>query len=746
MRALKRPLLATICAAAAALGACKDSLSPGSDGGITITVGGTPQFTISRTGDGYPRANCDVSLTAQGSRIANVTWSDATFYWYTGLDRTKTKDSAIVSAAEIQASWDTTGISAYGEAAGGWQLSDGLPFDAEIVFRYTVAGSGGLKSTRVRLTCGPAVPAGTVAPPTVSQLTLLPSRDRWQPADSLYIQYDASSPSGVWFTEAQIRGAFTQDVAASESLQTTLQRVIPQRIIDLAALGQPLVVTVWAVDAFGQGSYQRIQTSPLVDLTPPVVQLQQVDGTSYTSTIGGTFFVGENIGFVPHVTDNHSLGAVVWHATPGTDGDSIPIHGGTEWGDFPRAVPVRADWGDSVQFRWYAMDSLGNVSDTLTTPAHAFRVYPTMVRPSITDSVGGPIDGTVIDTARAAVYVLQGRQHRIMVLSLATLEPTGTIALSGQPVSFDMTPGGDSLVVALHDNTLAVVDLRQPTAAPTLIALTAVDTLYQYPAQLRIAANDRAFVVMTAAEVYDDSLLEVNFAAGTQRIRADAGGPLTGITRSLDQRVLAVARDVCVERYDAATDTFGPCVATSPDVAVPAIDRTGQHFAIHLTAYDSSLAPLQTVQAYRDLSGWLVPSALSADGAYLYYGGAGEFIRARVSDGAILDRTVSGFSPWEMHLSPDGNSMLLTEDDQWAAWNHIVLVDLRDADAQVLQAARAPRALPMLTRAAARSAPAAVQRSPLVSPSVELRRASPPTARPLHRPPRTGAVPSRAPR
>jgi hypothetical protein len=681
-------------AIAGAASACgSDTASPTrNEIAVSVNVVGTPTFSIGQDSDGSPLATCDVSLAATATGQGAATWKDATFYWYTGLDRTKLQDSAIALAADVQASWSHPDIASSQQEQGGWQVSDWLPFDLEIVFRYAMTSPGDARSTRTRFTCGPAVPQGAVAPPAISQLGLS-QRVQWQPSDTLAVQFKASSATGVWLTYTAFTGAFASDTIVSEALQPSVQRVVQKRIPAPATLGMPVVATVFAFDAFGQQVGQSIQTSSLVDVTRPVMQLAMFAPPYrvFTTNIGGTYFVGDSIDLVPAAGDNHGLNAFVWHATQGIYSDSIVAKGDSGAGG-QLLIPVHQDWNDGLQFRFYSIDLTGNVSDTVTTPPHAFKFYPTMSRPTVVAPLTGDVGDALIDTARSAVYVLQGNQHRVAIHSLTTLQQTGTVALPGYPQSLDITPGGDSLIVVLRLGELAVIDLQHPSNAPTVIALNGVDiNAGQYSDQARIAANDRLFVVLTGQTAAQHQLLEVNLATGTQRIRSDAGAAFA-VSRSLDQRVLTVAGNLCVERYDVATDAFTACTIMYQNPALPSVDRTGEHFGIQLTAFDASLAPVATVQFPWNLGNAWLPTTISADGAYIfYYFFPIGVIRARVADGVILDRTiVPGFDPTDIRISPDGTKMLLAADDGATATGHLAVIDLRDADAQPLQLARAP--------------------------------------------------------
>lgn len=688
-----------LCVATVTAEGCgNDSQSPNlKDVSVNVSVLGTPKFTVGQAIDGYPLANCIVTLTAQVATPGSIAWGSATFYWYTGLDRTKLQDSAVASPSDVQASWDMAAFDSTGLGEGGWAVSDGLPFDLEIAFQYLIGSSRDIHTVRSpRMTCGPAVPQGSVAPPSISQLAFVQPRAQWQPSDTMWTQFQSSSASGVWLTYAAFSGAFAADSVYSDALQPSAQHVVHARIPSTATLGYPAIATVFAVDPFGQEVQQSIETSPLVDITPPTLQLYMYPPPYFgmTTNLGGTYFAGDSIYYLAGIADNNAVNAFVWHASPGAYMDSLPAS--AVGAPFSR-LPVHAEWGDSVQFRFYDIDASGNVSDTIKTAPHAFTVYQTLNRPMVTGAMTADVTAALVDTARSAVYALEANQLRVGVFSATTLQQTATVPLPGYPISFDITSGGDSLVVALRWE-LVVIDLRDLSAAPTIIPLADVDTSAGVVAgQMRIAANDRAFVVRGSPTNPQPSPLEVDLATGAERIRSDAGST-SGISRSLDQKVLTFAGSGCVERYDSATDTFGPCTTTTPSGGAPSVDRTGQHFAIQRTAFDASFAPIGTVRTPWDLGN--PPTTISGDGAYIYYYNAPiGLVRARVSDGAIMDRTrVPQFSStgFFMSLSPDGSTMLLGWDDgTQGGTSHLATIDLRDSDAQPLLIAHAPAPPPI---------------------------------------------------
>ena len=72
--------------------------------------------------------------------------------------------------------------------------------------------------------------------------------------------------------------------------------------------------------------------------------------------------------------------------------------------------------------------------------------------------------------------MLQTNERRLAIVSTATLQVTATIPTPGAPTGFDLTPGGDSLIVALPSSkALGVLDLRQASPQLALLPLTTLD-------------------------------------------------------------------------------------------------------------------------------------------------------------------------------------------------------------------------------------------------------------------------------
>jgi len=450
-------------------------------------------------------------------------------------------------------------------------------------------------------------------------------------------------------------------------------------------LGVPLTLSANTVDAAAQGVSRNVVPGiSLVDVTPPTVEpmLFPPSGGSATNLLAGEYFVGDSLYFIFIASDNYALRTLVWEVAPAGFRDSLRVSGqsAAPW----LKVPIRPEWTGPIQLRVYARDSVGHTSDTVASPLDSLRVYPTITRPSRVVAVDGEIRELAIDPRRGVIYLAQGNQQRLAVLSPATMAVTSTLALGVVPTDLDLTAGGDSLVIALpYRRALGVIDLRQSLLAVTLLPLTSLDTttLDQRPWHVRVAANGKAFVSLQGANPSAYTLLEVDLGTGGQRLRADAGdaGNIAGglLERSRDGSYLAMnGGPRLFQSYDGATDTFGPRGSAIPYDWRPSVDATGQHVAISLDIYDRTLQFIRRVHSPILFPG-VVSSAFSGDGLTLYQGaGIYGIVRSRVSDGVMLDRSLSPVLPDLVRVSPDG-TMLVIVNSNCCGTSHIAVMDMR---------------------------------------------------------------------
>jgi hypothetical protein len=683
----KRSLLLVL-----ALAACGDEEGPGGiveptpAVSVSVSTNWVSAPTIGTDDELYQYIRCDVSLRAEAAGAGQATWGDATIYWSAGVDRTVPLDSTPISAAEVRASWGGNTITADNTQEARWQFWAYAPFTNRVAFRYQRGAEGETRTASVDFTCGPAVPPGGTAPPEVVALTVQDPGGPLEPGDTLVAQYTATSTIGLWETRLVLLGPCAMTSIFGEALAGTVSRTVPIPIPAQCALGVPLSVGLSAEDAaLQQRSRLTITGFTLSDLTPPTIGIQSVPptGGSLIPDVAGTYFVEDTIRFRFGASDNHELRALVWEVQPAGFRDSLVVSGGgvDPWID----LPVLAGWVGPVELRFYARDASGLVSDTVATNPGAVRVLATTANPTIATAVTGEIRDVVMDERRGTLYLLQSSHSRIAVLETATLAATGTISTPAPAADFDLTPGGDSLLLTFPDLlALGVVDLRDATPSVTVVPLTSLDaTLDQRPMGIRATANGRVFVRLGGSNPDGWTLLELDLASAIETMRTDAGvngyvGP-AGMERSHDYGTLVLlGADSQFQRYEAATDAFGARQTASYNSARPSVDRDGRHVAVSLDVYDGSLLPMLRVESMLPpgTSAYLI-STLTPSGEYLYHARQPwGILRSRVGDGALLDRIRSSLHATLLRVSSDGAFLVEVENTN-SPLSAIRLIELR---------------------------------------------------------------------
>lgn len=679
-------VLSTLSLAVLALGgtACGDGTGPGHSLDIAVTVSQLHAPVIGTTTDSLPTISCVVDLHAVASGTGTASWVGATVRWYAGTDRSSPIDSGVVAAAEVQAAWGKPGISAGETQQSTWTLTAGAPFTASMEYRYRPAG-GDARTATVVLTCGPDASAGA-PPPSITDLTVESGPGNLEPSDTLTISYTATSSSGLWQTAVALSGPCDVWKPFPERLQASVTRSVRLRIPADCRLGVPLTVAVFARDAGLQTGSRALPTQrSLVDETPPRIEplLFSRAGLVHAAQFTGELFGGDSIEVQYLASDNHALSALLWDFLPDGAGvgESLLVSGAGA-GPF-LYIHLRPEASGSFQLRLHARDAVGLSSDTATTAVGAITVHPVVERPTKSATLAGQTWDALVDTRRGLAYLLQTNQSRIAVLSLSTMTVTQSIPLPSIPAEFDITAGGDSLVVVLPvDHALGIVDLRQAPLQSVLLPLTLLDsTVDQRPAHVRTLSNGKAFVSLAGSVASAYTLIEVDLATGAQRLRGDAGesGNVGGgfLGRSLDHSVIVVnGGPGFFQRYDVATDHFGARQSASVYDVTPVLDATGRYTAVGLDVYDESLQHLRRVHS-PVLPPGVVSTALAPDGTVLYQilWNTG-LVRSSVVDDAILDRTPNPIQASWIRISDDG-TLLVTIEGSYDGDRKISTIDLR---------------------------------------------------------------------
>lgn len=674
---LRRSVVAAVTILLLGLLGCSDGTGPDTGFTVTVTTSQDSPAAVFVGDDGLPVIECTVGFQATATGTGRATWLDAVLKFYVGRDRSTPVDSAVFAAADVQAAWGHTEIGSGETQFTGLDIRGGIPFTVTLDFRYRPTG-GGVRTARVAYTCGLAVPPNAV-PPVIRTLTV--SHDGpVEPGDSLGIQYDVDGQVALWLTTVQLSGPCLLRQSFLEYPQLITSRTAFLHLPAACALGVPITVTVGVLDAALQESSRSLATGvSLVDTTPPQIGAQYAPptGGSFTDVLGGDYFGGDSIDVLLYASDNHVLQSVIWEIAPAGLRDSLIVNAAYVFRQI--RIPVPVGFTGPVELRLYAHDAVRLTSDTLRSAPDSVRVYPTVARPTAWTTVDGEIRDLAIDPSRGVIYLLQANQGRIAVLDVATLTVTRTVSVPAA-IALDLSPGGDSLVVALaQPRALGIIDLRQGELTPTILPLALDTAITQYPQALRIAANGKAFVSFWGTTAAANTLLEVDLATGTQRFRTEAGdaGQVGGgvLGASYDRTVLVLNGGAGMfQRYTSADDAFGAAGSTIRPGVTTVLDSTGRTVAIGLDVYDADLQFLREVRSRAFTNG--VPTALSPDGAYMYHTWFRDVVRSRVSDGAILDRSLNPILSSIVRVSADG-ALLVTAENNCCGSSPISIIRLR---------------------------------------------------------------------
>lgn len=647
------------------IAACGDSTGPALQSKIAISVADLDGPVISETPSGQAVIRCEMTFEAMASGRGHAVWQDATFKFFVGTDRQTPVDSVGVPPWEVQEAWGDTALVAGTQAESRWFFESGAPFAVTADFRYLPAPGAAPATASVRFECGPAVPANS-APPVITELTLTPAGDSLEPGGQLIVSYRATSAVGIWATAVELTGACEAFLEFSEHLSTSVARSEAIRIPSGCNLRVPITVNVYAADAALRVVTRGVVGPLIVDHTPPRLVAATLLRPEGANTLGAIRFAGDSLAFAAIAEDNNGLSAIVYELMPGGRRDSVTAAGAT-FSATPLKVPLPADASGFVQVRIYARDRAGNTSPAVTTVLDEIRVLPTIERPTIHATLfDGGLTDIVVDDVHGFIYALRWNGTTVTVVSTQTLAITRTIELPYVVASVDFTPSGDTLIVT-GGQGLTVIDLRAATPVVTEIPLPSDPPLRTVRAV--VLGNGKAYVAVTNALSSVQRLLEVDLATGQARTRSEpaaANGNViaSAMQRSPDRTVLAFnGGQNHFWRYDVRTDQFTLGGAVPWTGVVPSLDRGGQHTAIWLDIYDASLAFERRVESVYGSTTWPVPSTLAADGEYLYHlgppGSMRSIMRARVSDGVLLDRIVNPFPGDIVRVASDDSFLVI---------------------------------------------------------------------------------------
>ena len=663
------------------LASCGDSTGPRDSLDVVIALASTGGPTIGSDANGDPQLTCQLNFRLTASGKTNGTWEDAIYRFYVGKNRTTPADTLMIASADVAQGFGAQ-ITPGETKQSTWSVTAGIPFGGEIDFRYR-PDRGDVKTTVVKFECAPAGVANA-APPTITSLTAQPPSGELPAGAPLNVGFAVTAPAGLWQLALSVSGPCSYQRVIGGQLQTTLTQTLVVQLPANCQLNVPLTLTLQVLDAALQVTSKTLTTSlVLADKQPPTVTplFFLPDGGSARTTLSGDFFGGDSIEVMPNAGDNYRVAAIIWEVLPyGTTDSVVVVNNQVPTFIFAHLKP---EWSGPIQLRVYARDAMGLTSNVVTTAADSVRVHPLIDRPTRTTTVSGETRDIAIDPRRGVIYLRQGNDHRIAVLSMSTLQVTATVPLPAVPQDFDLTPSGDSLLMLVYGQPqIDVIDLTQPTLPLTSIPLTVDAASSQAPVGIRVGSNGKAYVTFGGSTTAARTLAEVDLATHAQQTRTDAGvGGNTGVgslQESLDHSLLmlSTADPACLQRFSVAANSFSACIKPAVNDATPTIDATGSHFAVGLDIYDASMQLLPKASGHPLVFG-IPATVLSANGDVLFVSlwNLG-FVRLRTSDSGILDRTPNPVKPSLVRVSPDGSTLVSVESN-YGATTKISLIDLR---------------------------------------------------------------------
>lgn len=630
---------------------------------VALSVAPTTPYLTSDP-SGRALIGCDFSLNAQAQGSDKAVWEDATFHWTIGATRQTPVQAQAVSAAEVRAWWGGDTIPTGYAATTGIQVSADVPFGADLEMNYRNVRTGEVKATHATLSCVPpgATAKGDLAIPRVGVTSTVP-----QPGDVVQVSFDARAGAGVWQTMVVASGAVdTVRRLFPENAQHEVTRTVAITVPASARLGQPVRFDIYVLDADLNELHVVAETPPVSDLTAPTASLGVLDVPFHASVTpaAGQWAEGDTIHLGISARDNGRLRRVVYQiGAPANLRDSIAVSDSAVT-NLAVKVPVQRGWTGTLDVSVVARDAAGLSSEVVASGPGALRIYPLATHATWAGSFDGDVSDVALDARRHLLAIAQGSEHRVALVSWQPLAVTALVALPSKPSGLDLTPGGDSLVVALGEaRQLAIVDLTRADYPVTVIPL-AVDSSLRggQPLGVRVAANGKAIVPLGSGQLWAQSpVLEYDLATGQQRVRADAlKFGYESIVRSADRSAIALGGFVyplggsagtgCAFLYRPASDTFSGCLGGR---ALSAASADGSVWVVEQALFDANLAFVRSL-VLNNLPYFV--STVSPDGRLAYLGGVGTLTVERVSDGVALERFPLAVTA-RLLVTPDGATL-----------------------------------------------------------------------------------------
>jgi hypothetical protein len=360
-----------------------------------------------------------------------------------------------------------------------------------------------------------------------------------------------------------------------------------------------------------------------LDENPPSVFGVQVP------PIGDTLFVpSDTFRLTVSAEDDRRLLWIGYRlGAPASLQDSVRVVATTGQASFELPMAIPPAWLGMTPLVLFARDAFNRVTED---SSRVLRVFNLVRRRSSLVSLGAVATDVEYDSKRNMLYFLEPANGRIAVLSLNDLSfgtpiPVPTDLPATESEAMDLSPSGDSLVVAVTTPAgLHFINLENGRGSTELIVDQGSDSPVLLDARV---ASGRAFAYGQRTDrvtgYTTGRLWELNLATKAQQVRTDAGASGDGnlglntefVTSNDGSRMLLIdPTSRCMQVFSLGTG-FGPCAAPPPELNfVPSGSNDGSEWLVRHLLYDAGL----TVRAEPVPEG-TPPGVLASDASVAYY-------------------------------------------------------------------------------------------------------------------------------
>jgi hypothetical protein len=367
--------------------------------------------------------------------------------------------------------------------------------------------------------------------------------------------------------------------------------------------------------------------------------------------------------------------------------DSVHAVAQSGAGFFELDMPIPATWLGDSPLTVFARDALSRATSSrpaCCASSISFR------RPLGIVTLDGLATDVEYDARRNRVYLLESQEGRIDVLDLAGLSLSTPISVpttlpSSVGAGIDLSPGGDSLIVAITvPPTLhLMIDLVSGSRSDVPIEDPGSEVLFDVT-----VTGGRAFAYGERRDEMHSitgRLWEVNLGTGAQQMSTDVGasgggnlGQSTGFATSADgSHLLLVDTPVpCIQVFTPATG-FGPCGAPPGELAfLPSGSSDGSAWLVRHLLYDSGLAVAGTPVPQGTPAG-----VIGSDGSVAYYPTPLGFDVVELPSGTVREHVRVPNAVTRLMLLPEAGRILawtpLHQVGDFLHLDRLTLVDLQ---------------------------------------------------------------------